>query len=397
MDRISIIQAAPEIGLLGGSENAAFELHRAWLARGVDARVVTGHTNQPEVRQGVILTIPKLNSWIRRFGSEHLVTILMVPINSLVATWRLWKARGSGIVVSHGDSFMGDVFVIHSVTKANLIEKKRRGHYSWLFNPIHLWVMARDWWLFRGGHYRQVVAVSERLRRQLKQHYRVPDEKIAVIPNGVNLWRFSPRHATSRAKVRSELGIAEDVPLLLFVGHDLERKGLSHVIEALGKMRTTACLLVAGTEGEARYRELAERLGISERLIFAGKRSDIHLIYPAADAFVLPSRYETFSLLVLEAMASGVPVLASPVGSIEDCLRDGENGLYIQRDAEDIAVKVDRLFSDANQRSRLRERGLATARQYAWGIIADRYLALLEKLEHERQIEQLAESMSEAA
>lgn len=387
MDQLSIIQAAPEIGLLGGSENAAFELHRAWLARGIDARVVTGHTNQPEMRQGVVLTIPKLNAWIRRLGSEHLITILTVPINTLAATWRLWKARGSALVVSHGDSLWSDVYVIHSVTKANLIEKKRQGNYSWLFNPIHLWVMARDWWLFRSGRYRQVVTVSERLRQQLKQHYGVPDEKIAVIPNGVNLWRFSYRHTTSRARMRSELGIAEDVPLLLFVGHDLERKGLGYVIEALTKMRTRACLLVAGSEGEARYRELAEQFGVSERLIFAGKRSDMHLIYPAADAFVLPSRYETFSLLVLEAMASGVPVLASPVGSIEDCLRDEQNGLYVERDAQDIATKLDRLFSDATLRARLREDGLRTAKQYAWGNIAERYLALLEKLVDERQIE----------
>ena len=75
-------------------------------------------------------------------------------------------------------------------------------------------------------------------------------------------------------------------------------------------------------------------------MIFAGARSDLPEIYPAADAFVLPTLYETFALVCLEAMASGLPVLASPVGGIEDYLVDGENGFHIQRDSSEIATEV---------------------------------------------------------
>ena len=107
-------------------------------------------------------------------------------------------------------------------------------------------------------------------------------------------------------------------------------------------------------------------------------------IYPAADAFLFPTLYETFALVCLEAMASGLPVLASPVGGIEDYLRDGVNGFHIRRDAEDIAAKLERLLSDPELQARFREQGLATAGNYAWEKIAQQYLNLFDELAAEK-------------
>jgi glycosyltransferase involved in cell wall biosynthesis len=95
---------------------------------------------------------------------------------------------------------------------------------------------------------------------------------------------------------------------------------------------------------------------------------------------VLPTLYETFALVCLEAMASGLPVLASPVGGIEDYLRDGENGLHIKREATEIAAKLDRLFSDRELHTRLRQAGIVTAQNYAWEKIAQQYLDLFDEL-----------------
>jgi UDP-glucose:(heptosyl)LPS alpha-1,3-glucosyltransferase len=83
-------------------------------------------------------------------------------------------------------------------------------------------------------------------------------------------------------------------------------------------------------------------------------------------------------------MASGLPVLACPVGGIEDYLRDGENGFHIKRDSHDIAVKLDLLLNDAALHQRLREGGLETAKNYAWEKIAKQYLQLFEELLAER-------------
>jgi UDP-glucose:(heptosyl)LPS alpha-1,3-glucosyltransferase len=253
-----------------------------------------------------------------------------------------------------------------------------------MFNPTNLWVTLRDRLMLRGGRYRRVVAVSERVRKQLKEYHHVPDERIVIIPNGINLDRFDPSNANSRAEIRRSLGIAEDVPVLLFVGNQFRLKGLEFAIRALAEMKTQAVLLVVGSDTVTPFKRLAEKRGVSDRVIFAGSRSDLPRIYPAADALVLPTLYETFALVCLEAMASGLPVLASPVGGIEDYLRDGVNGFHIQRNPSHIAVKLDRILTDRDLHARIREEGLATAAHYAWEKIAKQYLSLFDEVIAER-------------
>ena len=249
-----------------------------------------------------------------------------------------------------------------------------------MLNPINLWVALRDRWMLRGSRYRRIVAISERVRRQLRHHHRVPDERIVTIPNGINLARFNPGNDQSRADVRRSIGIDADVPLVLFVGNQYRLKGLEFAIRALVEMETKAILLVVGGDTAAPFKRLAQELGVGDRVIFAGARSDLPAIYPAADAFVLPSLYETFALVCLEAMASGLPVLASPVGGIEDYLHDGVNGFHIQRDAKDIAGKLDRVSLTLGCTSAFGKPGLETAANYSWEKIAAQYLVLFEEL-----------------
>lgn len=379
-----ILQVSREIGLRGGSECVAFELHCAWLAKGVDARVVTSHATEPEARDGITFTLARLTKWVEQAHLHYVPTLLLVPLFTLAASWKAWRIRGRKIVLSHGDSLIGDVCIAHAVNSAALAEKRRTGYYGWLLNPTNLWVAGRDKLMLRGGRYRRIVAISERVRRQLKEYYQVPDERIVTIPNGINLARFNPKNAQARAEVRLGLGIAEDVPLVLFVGNQYRLKGLEFAIRALAEMKTKAILLVIGADGATPFKRLAEQLGVSDRVIFAGARTDLPMIYPAADAFVLPTLYETFALVCLEAMASGLPVLASPVGGVEDYLRDGENGFHVKRDAAEIAVKLDRVLNDPELHARIREQGLATAENYAWEKIADQYLRLFEELVSER-------------
>jgi glycosyltransferase involved in cell wall biosynthesis len=379
-----ILQVTLEVGLAGGSECVAYELHRTWLALGLDARVLTSLATEPDPRQGITYVAPWLTSWGIRARWRHLAALVAVPLFTIAATWRAYRTRGAKIILSHGDSLIGDVCVMHAVNRAALAEKRREGYYGWMFNPTNLWVTCRDWWMLRGGRYRRVVAVSERVRKQLKEYHHVPDERIVTIPNGINLARFVPSNANSRAEARLSLGISQDVPLLLFVGNQYRLKGLEFAIRALAEMKTRAVLLVVGSDTATPFKRLAEKLGVSERVIFAGARRDLPGIYPAADALVLPTLYETFALVCLEAMASGLPVLASPVGGIEDYLRDGENGFYIKRDPKDIAVKLDRVLNDSTLHARIREGGLATAGNHAWEKIAKQYLNLFDELIAER-------------
>ncbi|MEA2205486.1 MAG: hypothetical protein QOE77_2262 [Blastocatellia bacterium] len=386
MELAFILQVTREIGLDGGSECVAFELHRAWLAMGLDARTVTSHATEPEAKEGITLAASWLRSWGLSPLAQRVAIFFAVPLFTLVASYRVWRSRGSKIVLSHGDSLIGDVCIVHAVNRASLAEKRRVGYYRWLLNPSNLWVAWRDWWMLRGGRYRKIVAVSERVRRQLREYYNVPDKRIVTIPNGVNLARFNVSNRRSRTAIRLSLGIPQNVRLLLFVGSQYRLKGLEFAIRALAEMETKAYLLVVGADATAPFKRLAEQLGVSKRVVFAGGRSDLPLIYPAADAFVFPSLYETFALVCLEAMASGLPVLAAPVGGIEDYLQDGVNGFHIERDPADIAAKLDRLLEDSELYARIRERGLATAQDFAWEKIAQQYLHLFDEILRERAI-----------
>ncbi|HEY8184964.1 MAG TPA: glycosyltransferase family 4 protein [Pyrinomonadaceae bacterium] len=383
MEESFILQLSLELGLGGGSECVAYELHRAWLALGLDARVLTSSVTEPEP-QGISYVASWLTLWGMRARWRHLAALFAVPLFTLLATWRAYRTRGSRIILSHGDSLIGDVCIVHAVNRASLAEKRRAGYYLWLLNPSNLWVTWRDWWMLRGGRYRRIVAISERVRKQVKQHYRVPDERIVTIPNGINLSRYDPSNVKSRAEVRRSFGVSKDVPLLLFVGSQYRLKGLEFAIRALAEMETKAVLIVIGGDIATPYKKLAERLGVCDRVIFAGARSDLPRIYPAADALVLPTLYETFALVCLEAMASGLPVLATSVGGIEDYLIDGENGIHIQRDPHDIALKLDHVLNDAVLCQRIRECGLTTAKNYAWEKIAKQYLKLFNELLSER-------------
>ncbi|HWP52970.1 MAG TPA: glycosyltransferase family 4 protein [Pyrinomonadaceae bacterium] len=377
-----IVQVSREIGLRGGSECVAYELHRAWRALRINAQVITSFATESEAREGINLIAPWLSDW-SEWG--YLTTALALPIFTLLATMRVRRDFRAGVVLSHGDSLAGDVCIVHAVNRASLAEKRRAGYYQWLFNPANLWVAWRDWFMLSRGRYRRVVAISERVRQQLKEYYGVPDEKIVTIPNGINLSRFSPDHVKARNEMRRSLGFDESTPLVLFVGSQFRLKGLEVAIRALARMKTQAHLLVVGNDAANGFRQLAKELGIAERVHFLGARKDLPEIYPAADAFVFPSLYETFALVCLEAMASGLPVLASRVGGIEDYLRDEENGLFIKREGQDIAQKLDRVLADAELRARLRSNGFKTAANYSWDKIAQQYLRLFDQLMMERE------------
>ena len=113
------------------------------------------------------------------------------------------------------------------------------------------------------------------------------------------------------------------------------------------------------------------------RMIFAGRRPDLPALSSAADAFVLPTAYETFSLVCMEAMSGSVPVFATPVGGIESYLDDGVNGFRITQDPADIAARIAPVLADDDLLSRLVEAGRRTAEDYAWDTVAQRHVDVL--------------------
>lgn len=368
--------------MIGGSEAVCYELQRAWHNAGVPATVLAAQCDD-DIHGDVQLVA----RWTTRLGSRgrwrHLGRLVSVPAFTLEATAALRKQKDA-VVLSHGDTLAGDVLIIHAVNKVNLMEKRQTGKYLWLLNPIHIWVAVRDRWMIGGLRFRRYVAVSRRVAQEITEHYGVPESRIALIPNGINLDRFTLQ-SRNREETQRQFGIPSDAPLLLFVGHEFDRKGLAHVIKAMSHLSPRVQLLVVGSDPPQPYQRLAEAEGVGQRVTFAGVRRDMPALYAAADAFVLPTGYESFSLVCMEAMACGVPVFATRAGGIEDYLVDGVNGYAITRDPKHIADTLGKVLDDPVHLAQLREGALATAQRYSWPKIAARYRELLHQIWMERQ------------
>ncbi len=382
---LEIVQVVQELSTAGGVETVCWELAgafgRAGIANTVVASAVGGSV-------GSCTTVERVAPWLARIPTRgvlrHLGRALVVPLFTLAATRALRRHRGA-VVISHGDSLRGDILVVHAVNAESLDEKRRAGARRWMLNPLHLWVSLRDRFMIGGLRYRVFVAVSARVATELQKHYGVPAGRIRVIPNGIDLGRFKPDHVLGQS-IRREFGIPDDAKLVLFAGHEFSRKGLAHVINAVERL-DDVWLLVAGSDNPVPYRRLAQRA--AERVVFAGARGDMPALYAAADAFVLPTAYETFSLVCMEAMATGVPAFATPVGGIEDYLKDGVNGYLIAPDPEEIASRLRHALSDPDLLDRLRAGARATAVEYGWDRMASRYVDLAREIERARAADRI--------
>jgi UDP-glucose:(heptosyl)LPS alpha-1,3-glucosyltransferase len=375
---IEIVQIVQELSSVGGVESVASELACAF-SRAKIVNTVLASSVGDKLTPGT--RIERVGAWLSRIETRgilrYLGRALVVPIFTLLAT-RAAHHHPRAVIISHGDSLTGDVLVVHAVNAQSLAEKRSAGNWSWLLNPMHLWVALRDRWMIGGLRYRMYVAVSPRVATELQQIYQVPASRIRIIPNGIDLDRFA-RDVAAGIAIRDEFNIPHDARLLLFAGHEFRRKGLAHAIGALERLGSDVWLLVVGSDNPAPYRKLARSAG--DRLVFAGSRSDMPALYSAADGFVLPTAYETFSLVCMEAMACAVPVFATPVGGIEDYLVDGVNGYQIKMDGGDIAQKIEAVFADPALLARLRDGAHATALNYGWDYVGSRYIELLEQVQ----------------
>jgi glycosyltransferase involved in cell wall biosynthesis len=205
-----------------------------------------------------------------------------------------------------------------------------------------------------------------------------PELEIAVIPNGVDTAMFHPRE--SREKSRGPVR-------LLFVGRVVFQKGLDVLLAALAQLpRDGDWQLEIIGDGDRRSALEAEaaRLGVAARIRFAGwcRRTEIAERYRAADVFVFPSRDEGMPNVVLEAMASGLPIVATAIAGNEELVRDGENGFLVPPDdPAALAAALVRIVADANAREQMsRASRVRIEREYTWPQIARRYLVWLVRL-----------------
>jgi len=245
---------------------------------------------------------------------------------------------------------------------------------------------------------RVVVATLAELT-QLRFLYKANDRKLVVIPPGVDVCHFYPIPAD---EAKMYVGLKPEDRMVLFVGRIEPLKGVDTLIQAMSCLqwkeeRPVHLAIIGGDPAAspeemsaemARLQKLCDDLAVGQTVVFLGKRDQDKLpyYYSAAELVVMPSHYESFGMVALEAMACGTPVIASEVGGLAYLVRDGETGFTIpDQEPETLCEKISWLLNDHHLHETMSRRAVEYAQDYAWEKIAkqivDVYKSLLEEKE----------------
>jgi UDP-glucose:(heptosyl)LPS alpha-1,3-glucosyltransferase len=232
---------------------------------------------------------------------------------------------------------------------------------------------------FRWPGLERAIAVSKMVEDDLIQSFDLPSERVVTLYNGVDCRSFRPPGEVSeRAIVRQRLGLPHDARVMLFAGSGFGRKGLGFLIEAWARLRGSPYLLVAGGDrAAARFEQLAMRHGIGARVRFLGRRGDVAELMRASDALALPSLFEPFGNVVLEAMASGLPVLTSSRCGVAEIVPD-ELRAFVVADPANVAELAAKLQALIEAPPMLGKIARAAAERFTWERHAGELLAIIE-------------------
>jgi UDP-glucose:(heptosyl)LPS alpha-1,3-glucosyltransferase len=251
-----------------------------------------------------------------------------------------------------------------------------------LFNPRRRLMSQVEQALLRGRNPPRVLCLSDYVRRSVRQHYQLADTHLPTLFNAVDLGRFDPQSwSESRRRIRTEHGIRDTQLLALMVAQDYERKGLGQAIAALHLLPERDdrnwerfILGLVGRQRPGKYEALALRKDVHEQFRYMGSTSEPQAYYAAADFFVLPTKHDPCSLVVLEALAMGLPVISTRFNGACEIMTDGVHG-FVLPDPQDVGALAQamRKMIDPQLRARM----------------SAACLELRPKLSHEQHLERL--------
>jgi len=210
---------------------------------------------------------------------------------------------------------------------------------------------------FHPSNYRLIICNSHLCEKHAVRYFKVPEERICVIYNGVDHATFHPGLRNEHnAVLRKKLQIHEKAFVILFIARNFSRKGLAYLIKSLPFIREKKELLkvvIIGRGESASYRHMARRTGFEEQLLFIGKSDNISQFYGIGDILVLPTLYDPFSNVCLEALACGIPVITTRENGAAEIIQQGETGIVIPDPSrsDELAEGISRFLSLEIRRS----------------------------------------------
>jgi UDP-glucose:(heptosyl)LPS alpha-1,3-glucosyltransferase len=366
---IKIAVVVPKYGLVGGGEHFASE---------ITERLACNENYEIHVFA---------NRWLQKSPriQFHKVPYIYFPrfLRPLFFAWYanwLIKRIGFDLIHTHHWIFKADIFSMHGIPHVGWIKSVRKGSLT-LYDRAFSYVEKKA---IQNNKSAKFLSVSSIALQAYKKEYGALTENWEIVHPGVDVERFStPDKTACRLEIRKRYGINETDTLMLFVGMNFEVKGLNTIIAALAKAHNASPegdfkLLVVGRGNENKYRRIAQSLGVEDRVIFAGTQTKgLERIYRAADVFIMLSTFDTFGMVVLEAMAAGLPVIVSSNVGAKDLVANDLNGYVLENpmDSDGAAQKITTLV-DPKKRKIMIEAAINIAIQHDWKKLTEKISSL---------------------
>ena len=334
------------------------ESYFAWLAKELSGRGHEVHIFATVTEKALVKEFP-----VHRIPGVRYPRSLRV-LSFLINSARTIRLDDFDIVHGIGQSLVMNVFNPHGgVEKAYLRQEfssiTNRFYYVYKLlkrylsaqHYLMLWIQEKQ---YLSDSVRKIIAISQMIKNDIIRYYGVSEEKIAVVFNTVDLDRFHPQNrAIFRKEKRADLRIDENAIVLLFAGNNYRLKGLQPLLRALALLRAQfpdqpLCLLIVGRGQIGRYHRMARRLRVSDLTRFLGPVTDMEQYYATSDIYVHPTFYDSCSLAVLEALASGLPVITSRFNGAADAITSDKAGKVLEdpADVEDLAGSIAYYFGE---------------------------------------------------
>jgi len=327
----------------GGAERYCYDLMHFLADRGLEVHVFSSAFSEQDrrlrFRKVPVLPYPKS------------LQVLSFAINCR----RMMRKEEFDCVMGVGDTFDADILQPHGGVHWKWFWRGLGGYrrpFPWVFKFLGRVFSPKQWakGFIENAPYaeaKKVIAISEMVHRDIVDCYGIPEGRIVVIYNGVDTECFHPGNRRYREEIRSQYGLNPEDLLLLFVSHNFRLKGLRYLIQALAlikSIRENVKLLVIGRDKAAPYRRLAEKLRCADDILFAGGVGNLERYYASADILVHPTFYDPCSLVVLEALSSGLPVITSRHNGAGGIISEGQEG-FVLDDPRSIQVLAENILS----------------------------------------------------
>jgi glycogen synthase len=374
----------------GGLARHVRKLAEALVDLDLDVHVLTrGGEESPAEEQGGGVTIHRIRepkrptdlgefvAWVERMNSDMLAAGV-----ELGDRFSFDLVHGHDWLVANACDHLAKRFGAPLVTTIHATEHGR--HQGWVDKHPQSYIHGVERWITNRSD--RVIACSYYMREQIADIFGVEGERVSVIPNGIDPRDLQPQDPAELRRLRLEFA-EPDQKLVLLVGRLVYEKGFQLALEAMpgviDRVPGTRFLVAGSGTHEAELRRQAEGLGLMEHGKFLGWIGDdvLHSLYPIADICVVPSIYEPFGLVALEAMASGCPCLVADTGGLREVVPHEEVGLRFRaRDPEALAEMAVRVLGDEQLGERLVSEGLDHIRRFDWADIAEQTVGIYEQV-----------------